>query len=263
MKKNILFLYVILFTLAGCDINRDTDVAKPKLNITYGTYTDTRDKCTYNTITIGNQTWMVENLRYLPSVNQENDFSTYQARYYVYGYSGTSISEAMKTTVTQTGTGMAGENTFYHFGVLYNQTAAATAPPKGWRLPTKDDYEQLRKYVAAFYTGDQYGYATALLDKRVANMPLVTWDSEYDSNSLRYAPFFGNTGLNFMPAGFNDGTYYSPFEDIGHEGYYWVQDRYGSPGAYIKLTNFVKPTNWFYSSSYDSYDAYSIRCIMQ
>ena len=266
MKKNILFLYVILFTLAGCDINKDVDVKKPNFVVSYGTYTDKRDKCQYTTITIGNQTWMAENLRYLPSVNNMYQTSYASARYYVYGYNGTSIKEAMQSTYGYSSDlgEFANMSTFQHFGVLYNYGATLEAIPQGWRLPTSEDYRILRDYVSKVCNGNDYGYATALLDKRCVNMHIYTWDQS-DYNALNKSMFFGNSGLDFLPAGYFDATYSSGnFYGIGNSGHYWIASSSSSNGGsgYIDLKDLVKP-GYFYPNTDNIYDAYSIRCIMK
>lgn len=101
------------------------DAVKPNKEIEqfiYGSFTDYRDGYTYKTIKIGNQTWLAENLRYLPSIN---------SGYYVYGYNGNDISEAKRT------------QNYNSFGVLYDMNSAIEACPKGWHIPSDDEWNDL------------------------------------------------------------------------------------------------------------------------
>lgn len=105
----------------------------------------------YAVVTIGEQTWMAENLRYLPSVvgpdtGSEDVAGSY---YYVYGYNGTDISEAKATENYDT------------YGVLYNWSAAMNGEessednpsgvqgicPAGWHLPSKAEWTELTDYL--------------------------------------------------------------------------------------------------------------------
>ena len=56
------------------------------------TFTDSRDSNVYKTVTIGNQTWMAENLKYLPSVVGPGTWSETHVYYYVNGYDGTNVA---------------------------------------------------------------------------------------------------------------------------------------------------------------------------
>jgi uncharacterized protein (TIGR02145 family) len=115
---------------------------------TTGTMTDARDGKTYNTVTIGNQEWMAENLAYLPSVNMGADGSddnTAGKYYYVYGYDGTNVTDAKAT------------DNYTTYGVLYNWNAAmdgastSSANPSGvqgvcptsWHLPSDVEWTVL------------------------------------------------------------------------------------------------------------------------
>lgn len=163
MKKKILF--IILTAFLGLTLYAQNDTlyimkngtisAKYNVNtqidsvIFYnpfkGTFTDSRDGNTYNWVKIGNQIWMAENLKYLPSVVGPTIESRTQPYYYVYDYYGTNVTEAKATYNYNT------------YGVLYNWAAAmagfpasVTNPsgvqgicPSGWHLPSDAEWTQL------------------------------------------------------------------------------------------------------------------------
>lgn len=85
----------------------------------------------YSTVLIGDQCWLAENLAYLPEVTNSDDNSDTIPKYYVFGYEGSSLSEA---TVLEN---------YSTFGVLYNWKAATTACPNGWHLPCDAEWTEL------------------------------------------------------------------------------------------------------------------------
>lgn len=87
--------------------------------------------------TIGTQTWMIENLAYLPSVNNPDDGSDSNPYHYVYDYEGTSVSSAKAT------------DNYSDFGVLYNWEAALSACPSGWHLPSDEEWIILTSFLGA------------------------------------------------------------------------------------------------------------------
>lgn len=99
------------------------------------TYTDARDGNVYQLVSIGNQRWMAENLRYLPFVDMAVTESDTEPHYYVYDYDGTDVEHAKQSDNYQT------------YGVLYNFAAAQVVCPEGWHLPSHTDWTELTDFL--------------------------------------------------------------------------------------------------------------------
>ena len=201
-----------------------------------GTFTDSRDGNTYKWVKIGDQTWMAENLAYLPKVSPPSGESYTEPYYYVYGYNGNSVSAAKATDNYKT------------YGVLYNWPAAKAACPPGWHLPTDDEWEQLGQYV-----NDQKG-------------PYNKWGDDWYNVGKHLKATGGwysngngtdDFGFSGLPGGVrhHDGS----FNYIGIGGGWWSATEYDSYFTWIR--------NLFYDYEdfirYDDYKGhgFSLRCI--
>ncbi len=106
-------------------------------------FTDERDGNVYNTVQIGNQCWIREDLRYLPEVYPRHEGAEQYyiihedppPFYYVYGYDGYDVSEAKET------------DHYKNYGVLYDWNAAMDACPAGWHLPSHEEWVELERAV--------------------------------------------------------------------------------------------------------------------
>ena len=119
-------LTIVLLAVLAIGCKKDTT---PPV---YITFTDARDGHTYQGVEIGSQTWMAENLAYLPAVSPTSEASSTEAHYYVFGYEGSGTEGAKM------------EANYNKYGVLYNYTAAQTACPDGWHLPTGKEWDKLK-----------------------------------------------------------------------------------------------------------------------
>lgn len=106
-------------------------LATKSVLISDGTFTDFRDGHEYCFKKIGTQTWMIENLAYLPTVSPSSVGSDTLPFYYVYGYEGHDLSNA-KTSIN-----------YSVYGVLYNWSAAVISCPSGWHLPNNEEWDDL------------------------------------------------------------------------------------------------------------------------
>jgi uncharacterized protein (TIGR02145 family) len=114
-----------------------------------GSFTDIRDNHIYKTVKIGDQNWMAENLAFLTAVSPSSAGSGTSPHYYVYGYEGNSVAEAMIF------------DTYPTYGVLYNWPAAKTACPAGWHLPSLSEWNWLINYLGISVAGKMKEIGTA------------------------------------------------------------------------------------------------------
>ncbi len=98
-----------------------------------GTFIDSRDHHEYTYVVIGSQTWMSENLAYLPRwVNTPENGGEDKPYYYVYN-----VKQDTSFAIL----------TLYYkvYGALYNWKAAQTACPYGWHLPSDEEWMVLEQ----------------------------------------------------------------------------------------------------------------------
>lgn len=156
-------------------------------------FKDTKDGNKYKYRTIGTQTWMIENLAYLPEFGPLNMASSTSKQYYVYDYDGPSKAEAIA------------QGNYMEYGVLYNWPAAIDGQsligvvkgigPDGWHLPRIEEWQELHDYL-----GDN----------------LCNVDSE--------------SGFNAVPSGII--TQASGFDTLGKLSFYWSSTPGATFGSY-------------------------------
>jgi len=192
----------------------------------------------YNVVSIGKKCWMAENLAYLPDVFPSEQGSVDIPYYYVYDYSGRSVSEAKVT-----------EN-YQVYGVLYNWKAAVTACPVGWRLPKHSDWVELEAAADAQYNANSeiwnvFGWRGFDVGRNLKS----TNDWE-DGNGNDYVGFKG------LPGGyrFEQGNFYR----IGKDGYWWTSDHHLNLGLFRSLNDTSVQSKLFF---YPKSAGFSVRCI--
>jgi uncharacterized protein (TIGR02145 family) len=170
-----------------------------------GVFLDTRDNNYYGKIKIGNQTWMAENLAYLPSVSPSSSGSYSTPYYYVYGYEGTNVNEAKATS------------NYTSYGVLYNwfaamagETSSNSNPsgiqgvcPSGWHLPSDAEWTQLTDYLGG----------VSIAGGKLKEAGYVHWESPNTDAT-------NESGFTALPGGYcnNDDGIYS---GLGNFGGWW------------------------------------------
>lgn len=201
-----------------------------------GTFTDPRDSTVYKTVKIGSQTWMAENLAYLPQVNLVTDESSTLPKYYVYGYNGNG-TEKVKTT----------EN-YKTYGVLYNWPAAEDACPEGWHLPMDEEWEVLAAYISQ----ENGGYVKDNDDWESLGIHLKAtsgWDS-------------GGNGTNdyefsALPGG--ERSTGGSFSRMSYGGNWWTATEAGGTDAYTRALN--SDTDDFMRYYFLKEAGFSVRCV--
>src|SRR5690554_457357 len=166
-------------------------------------FTDSRDGNVYKTVTIGNQVWMAENLKYLPSVNNLSEDSQDTPGYYVSDYDGTDVTAAKATANYTT------------YGVLYNWPAAMNACPTGWHLPSDAEWTELTDYLGG----------EGVAGGKLKEIGTTHWNTP-NTNATN------ETGFTALPGGGRN--YGGSFNDVGSYGGWWSATEGNANGAWYR-----------------------------
>jgi uncharacterized protein (TIGR02145 family) len=205
-----------------------------------GTIVDSRDGHVYKYVTIGTQIWMAENLAYLPSASPSSSGSDTSPFYYVYGYEGTSVSEAK------------GKPNYTTYGVLYNWEAAKTACPSGWHLPSDEEWKILEKNLGMSEsdanTNDLRN--SGMVGSKLKESGTMHWISPNTgaTNTSYFTALPGGTQISV------GGFYY-----LGYGAYFWSSSEGGSSNAWYRYL-FYAIDGVFRNNSSRRY-GFSVRCL--
>ncbi len=203
-------------------------------------FTDTRDNTHYSAIKIGNQIWMAENLKYLPSVVGPATGSDTEPYYYVNDYYATNIIEAKATTNYNT------------FGVLYNWPAAINACPSGWHVPTDEEWKELEIYLGmSMADADNAGWRGTNEGGKLKETGTLHWN---DPNTGAT----NESGFTALPGSYrrNDDA----FNIIGDAGYWWSYTEVSADNARFRAIGSSLST--IYRNQNYKTLGFSVRCVM-
>ncbi len=198
----------------------------------------------YETVYIGTQLWMAENLAYLPSVSPHTEESSTEPYYYVYGYDGTSVDDAKATINYNT------------YGVLYNWSAAQSACPDGWHLPSDEEWKILEMHLGMSQEEAdlQYQYRGTNEGGKLKETGTDHWNDP-NVNATNESGFTG------LPGGAcrHDLEYYG-FDLIGSHGHWWTSTEYNTSLGWYRMLYYDNSKIFRYG--WYKENGFSIRCIM-
>lgn len=201
----------------------------------------------YNTITIGEQTWMIENLKttrfnngtLIPNVTDKEEWAIYFKAAYC-NYNNDTSNVAI-------------------YGRLYNWYAIKTnkLAPIGWHVPTDADWIKLIEYLIA----NGYNYDKTKAEDKIAKSIAsnIGWHtSDYIGTPGDSLLLNNSSGFNGLPAGLRepDGN----FKDLGISTIWWCSDvRTIIGNAKYRILSYDYLD--FYGSQCDWDYGVSVRCI--
>jgi len=159
---------------------------------------------TYKTVEIGTQTWIAENLNYEAE--------------------GSKCYDNKPENCTK-------------YGRLYDWETAMRVCPKGWHLPSDEEWDVLVDYVG--------GFSTAGTKLRTTN----GWYGDINGTD--------DYGFSALPGGIGYSNGY--FNDIGNSGRWWSSSEGSSNGTYSRYIGYnIDYAIWV---NYDTSYLFSVRCI--
>ena len=191
--------------LAGCG-KTPTPKSVPE---TPNTLTDSRDGQTYKMVTIGQQTWMAQNINYQTESGS-----------WCYGNNADNCKQ---------------------YGRLYDWETATTVCPKGWKLPSREDWDRLVETAGGW---------------KIAAKKLKS-KSGWNDYKGKKGNGTDNFGFSALPDGFrlSGGVFFN----AGYFGFWWTATEFNSDFAYYRSMyynyDFVAE-NYYYKST-----GLSVRCV--
>jgi len=208
----------------------------------------------YHTVTIGDQVWMVENLK----TTKYRDGSTIP-----------NVSDGSSWIILNTGAYCHFENdsnwskTFD--GVLYNWYAvndSRNIAPKGWHVPNYNEWMILEYYLVT----KGYNYDGSTQGNKIAKSlaSAKKWQNSTNPGSVGntdYPTYRNKTGFTALPSGcrhcFSNGS----FGSIGSHGYWWSATESGTKTAWYRYMG-SNSSKLGKQDKSNKENGFSIRCVM-
>ena len=199
----------------------------------------------YNTVTIGTQLWIKENLKTtklndntpIPPVTVPAEWAALSAPGYCW-YNNDAGS--YKAT----------------YGALYNWFAVNTGKlcPTGWHVPAYDEWTVLINYL----TNNAYGYGGSGSDIAKSMASKSGWTTSASVGSVgNDQASNNNSGFTAFPSGNRDVS--GTFQEIGTGTYWWSSTEYSPAYAYLQYLLYDSfYCNW---ARNDKLAGYAVRCI--
>ncbi|MEI6754179.1 MAG: FISUMP domain-containing protein [Paludibacter sp.] len=221
--------YVRAYATNSAGTNYGTEVSFKTNNLTV---TDI-DGNVYHTITIGTQTWMVENLKTttyndgaaIPNVTDDTAWKALTTPAYCW-YNNDAAT--FKNT----------------YGALYNWYAVNTGKlaPIGWHVPSDAEWTTLTDYLGG---GNVAG-------GKLKEIGTTHWLS----------PNYGATneiGFSALPGGRREGYWDGAFSTLGEDGGWWCETEFSTWNAWYR--NMFNLNSAVGRSNYYKYNGFSVRCV--
>jgi uncharacterized protein (TIGR02145 family) len=219
-----------------------------------GTVTDIEGNI-YQTVVIGSQCWMAENLKYLPSVAAASSGSSSTPYYYVYGYNGTNV-ETAKSTIN-----------FEIYAVLYNWPAVMDGAgssdsnpsgvqgicPDGWHLPSDAEWKELEINLGmTLAEADATGWRGTTQGSKMAKSYDYWTNGELENDTD-----FNTSGFSALPGGRRRSN--ATWIGINDFGAWWSTSTGGTGTAYIRALSYNLTT--VNRDAYTYNNGFSVRCV--
>lgn len=200
----------------------------------------------YHTVTIGTQTWMVENLKTTRYRNGD-------------AIGTTTASIPNDATSKYQWAYNNDENNVAKYGRLYTWYAATDTrniAPVGWHVPTDAEWTTLESYLIA----NGYNYdGTTTGDKTAKSLAATTdWNTYTTTGTIGNDLTKNNSsGFTALPGGYR--YYTGTFYGIGYYGYWWSSTEYYTTGAWGRRLYYGDADLGRGSTS--KHAGFSVRCI--
>ena len=207
------------------------------------TVTDSDDNI-YNTVKIGNQCWMAENLRTTkdrdgsPLINMEDDLTWSDNPEHIPYYCWYLNNDSYKTP----------------YGALYNWYVVETGNlcPTGWHVPTWADWTILAEYLG--------GWEVA--GGKMKEAGLEHWNSPNSGSDGLGAD--NSSGFTAIPAGSRAGAGMGRFQNIGLDVSYWSSEDNCLPPYSTNTAQYpymVTAQGNLWPNCWGKQDGFSVRCL--
>ncbi|MBW6534936.1 MAG: fibrobacter succinogenes major paralogous domain-containing protein [Mariniphaga sp.] len=225
-NQNLVYLLIVLGTLLvtehSCKEKFDDNEPNKLTDI---------DGNVYNTVTIGSQIWMVENLKVtkfndgtvIPYVTNQLEWSDLTSSGYCFYDNNLSNKNI--------------------YGALYNGYAVSTGKlcPTGWHVPTNKEWIILTDYLG----GEN------IAGGKLKEIGTIHWSSPNEGAT-------NETGYTALPGGYRS-TSNINFRQIKTDGFWWSSTNFGYNGAYYRQMR--SSFKYVFGEGSGKAAGFSVRCI--